>query len=175
VKRILAFSSVVQSGFILMGIINLDANNSWSLIYYLTAYALASIVTFIVVYFVEEQSGSDHLDSFAGLSKSNPVLAVVMSIALISLAGVPLTAGFMSKLYVLRNINSIGFTALMVIALVLAAVSFYYYFKIINAMFSPSGDRRWSVHFSYSAVLVFITIAIIFLGVMPGVLHGFLG
>ena len=175
VKRILAFSSVVQSGFILMGIINLDANNSWSLIYYLTAYALASIVTFIVVYFVEEQAGSDHLDSFAGLSKSNPVLAVVMSIALISLAGVPLTAGFMSKLYVLRNINSIGFTALMVIALVLAAVSFYYYFKIINAMFSPSGDRRWSVHFSYSAVLVFITIAIIFLGVMPGVLHGFLG
>ena len=139
-------------------------------LFYLSAYCLASIVTFMVTYFVEEQSGTDHIHSFACLSKSNPILAVVMTVALISLAGVPLTAGFMSKLFVLKNANNIGLTSLVVISLILAVVSFYYYFKVINAMYSASGDQKFKIPALYQILLVCFSVALILLGIAPSLL-----
>ena len=170
IKRMLAYSSVVQAGFILMGFLNFKEETSWMVLFYLSAYCLASIVTFMVTYFVEEQSGTDHIHSFAGLSKSNPILAVVMTVALISLAGVPLTAGFMSKLFVLKNANNIGLTSLVVISLILAVVSFYYYFKVINAMYSASGDQKFKIPALYQILLVCFSVALILLGIAPSLL-----
>lgn len=170
VKRILAFSSVVQSGFILIAFMSMNKQSAWVIGLYLISYALASIISFAVVYFVEQESGSDHLDSFAGLSKSNPLLAIVMTVALVSLAGVPLTAGFMSKLLVLQHANQVGISSLAVIALILAAIGFYYYFKIINAMFSQSADKSWHVTNLYKSVLIILTISIIVIGIYPNLL-----
>ena len=174
VKRMLAYSSVVQAGFILMGFLNFREETSWMVLFYLSAYCLASIVTFMVTYFVEEQSGTDHIHSFAGLSKSNPILAVVMTVALISLAGVPLTAGFMSKLFVLKNANIVGLTSLVVISLILAVVSFYYYFKVINAMYSASGDQKFKIPALYQILLVCFSVALILLGIAPSLLKAVL-
>ncbi|MBK9961026.1 MAG: NADH-quinone oxidoreductase subunit N [Saprospiraceae bacterium] len=167
-KRLLSYSSIVQAGFILIGFLQLKQEDSWPIIYYLIAYCLASLICFFVCYFVENQNGSDHIDEFEGLFFSNPVLAVVMTIALISLGGGPLTAGFMAKLFVLNHAASVGSIALVVMALVLAVVSMYYYFKIINRMFTKkSVSTVWSVSWTYQSVLIILSILTFVAGILP--------
>jgi NADH-quinone oxidoreductase subunit N len=167
VKRLLAYSGIVQAGFILFAFLQLNNDSIWFIIYYLLAYTLSSIVTFIIVHFVEEQSGSDAVDSFAGLSRSNPGLALFMTIALISLAGGPLTAGFIAKLYVLNQAIANGFASLVVIAVLCTLMSVYYYYKIINAMYSKSADSRWHTPWVYKSILVVFLLITIAAGIVP--------
>jgi NADH-quinone oxidoreductase subunit N len=168
VKRLLAYSSVVQAGFILIGFLQLKQEDSWPILYYLVAYCLASLVCFFVCYFVENKKGSDHIDEFEGLFYANPVLAVVMTIALISLGGGPLTAGFMAKLFVLNHAASVGSIALVVMALVFAVTSMYYYFKIINRMFTRNSEQAvWSVSWTYQGVLILLSILTFIAGILP--------
>ncbi|MBK6545512.1 MAG: NADH-quinone oxidoreductase subunit N [Saprospiraceae bacterium] len=167
VKRLLAYSGIVQAGFILMGFLQLDANSEWPIFFYFIAYTLASLVAFIVVHFVEVQSGSDDIDSFAGLSKSNPSLAIFMTLALISLAGGPLTAGFIAKLLMLNQAIQSGFSALVIIAVICTLMSVYYYYKIVNSMFSKSGDSRWSIPFIYNGLLLIFIIITFAAGIVP--------
>ncbi len=173
-KRLLAYSGIVQAGFILMGFIELQAGQEWPILYYFVAYVLASLVCFIVVHYVETNSGSDDLDSFAGLSKSNPTLAWVMTIALVSLAGGPLTAGFVGKISMLEHAIQHGFSTLVVIAVICTLLSVYYYYKIVNAMFSPSGDQKWSISIYHSGLLILITLVTIAAGIVPELLNQWL-
>lgn len=167
VKRILAYSGIVQAGFILIAVLKITPQTEKILIYYLIAYGAASLITFLITHFVERQSGSDYLDSFGGLLKANPLLGILMIIALISLGGGPLTAGFMAKFLVLREAVGLGFLSLVFVALVAAVISVYYYFKIINAIASPSGDHSWSVSWRYNSVLLVLTLILIFFGIAP--------
>jgi len=174
VKRLFAYSGIVQSGFILMGFLYQSAYVDWTMLFYFIAYASASLVGFIVIHFVEAQSGSDSLDSFAGLSKSNPGLALVLSISLISLAGGPLTAGFMAKIFILSQSIQNNFTALAMVAVISAVVSMYYYYKVINAIYSKSSDQPWSVSIYYRGLLYVFTIITLVAGLLPSVLIGLL-
>ena len=167
VKRILAYSGIVQAGFILIAVLKITPQTEKILIYYLIAYGAASLITFLITHFVERQSGSDHLDSFGGLLKANPLLGILMIIALISLGGGPLTAGFMAKFLVLREAVGLGYLSLAFVALVAAVISVYYYFKIINAIASPSGDHSWSVSWRYNSVLLVLTLILILFGIAP--------
>lgn len=168
-KRLLAYSGIVQAGFILMAFIQFEPGSEVPVLYYFMAYVLASVVCFVVIHFVEEQSGTDDIDSFAGLAKSNPVLAVTMTIALISLAGGPLTSGFVAKIYMLMNAIDHGFASLVVVAVVCTLLSVYYYYKIINAMYSGSADQKWNIHWSYQLVLLLATIITLIAGIVPSV------
>jgi len=174
VKRLFAYSGIVQSGFILMGFLYQSAYVDWTMLFYFIAYASASLVGFIVIHFVEAQSGSDSLDSFAGLSKSNPGLALVLSISLISLAGGPLTAGFMAKIFILSQSIQNNFKALAMVAVISAVVSMYYYYKVINAIYSKSSDQPWSVSIYYRGLLYVFTIITLVAGLLPSVLIGLL-
>ncbi|MDQ3143231.1 MAG: NADH-quinone oxidoreductase subunit N [Bacteroidota bacterium] len=167
VKKLLTYSGIVQSGFILLGFININSGNDHSLMYYLIAYALASVVCFLIVHFVEVQSGNDHIDSFNGLFRSNPVLGVLMTVSLISLAGIPLTAGFMAKLFILNHAANMGFISLAVISLILAVISMFYYFRLINAIYSKSADQSWQIPVLYRGILILICVAILFVGIQP--------
>ncbi len=168
VKRLLAYSGIVQAGFILFGFIHLTGDTAWVVIYYLLAYTLSSLVCFIIVHFVEEQSGSDDIDSFTGLASSNPTLAILMTLALISLAGGPLTAGFIAKLFVLNQAVVYGFASLVVVAVISTLMSVYYYYKIINAMFSQSADQKWNTPLIYKGILLIFILITISAGVVPG-------
>jgi NADH-quinone oxidoreductase subunit N len=169
VKRLLAYSGIVQAGFILFGFIHLSGDSAWVIIYYLLAYTLSSLVSFIIVYFVEEQGGSDDIDSFAGLAFSNPGLAILMTFSMISLAGGPLTAGFIAKLFVLNNAVEYGFVSLVVVAVICTLMSVYYYYKIINAMFTKSADQKWSTPVLYTGLLTLFIIITLAAGILPTV------
>ncbi|HEX5625037.1 MAG TPA: NADH-quinone oxidoreductase subunit N [Saprospiraceae bacterium] len=167
VKRLLAYSGIVQAGFILIGFIQLNGEQLWPLLFYFMAYSLASLVCFLVIHFVEGQSGTDDIDSFGGLAYSNPSLAAMMTIALISLAGGPLTAGFMAKIFMLNHAIQNGYTALVIVAVITTLMSFYYYYKIINAMFTHSGDQAWRTPFLYRGIMALLIVITLAAGVFP--------
>ncbi|MBK8954801.1 MAG: NADH-quinone oxidoreductase subunit N [Saprospiraceae bacterium] len=174
VKRLLAYSGIVQAGFILMGFIQLKPGDDWAILYYFIAYVLASVVSFTVVHFVEEQSGSDDLNAFAGLYRSNPTLAVVMTIALISLAGGPFTSGFVAKIFMLNQAITHGYAALVVVAVICTILSVYYYYKIINAMFSGSADQKFSLSPLHSGMLILFSLVTLAAGIIPTYFVGLL-
>lgn len=168
VKRLLAYSGTVQAGFILLAFIQIKAEQSWMVIYYLIAYVLASLASFFVIYFVESRKGSDEISEFRGLYFQNPILAVVFTIALISLGGGPLTAGFMAKLFVLSHASDAGAIALVVIALVFAVISMYYYFKVVNQFFIKEPESgSWSLNWTFNGLLVILSAATLIVGTFP--------
>ncbi|MBK9107106.1 MAG: NADH-quinone oxidoreductase subunit N [Saprospiraceae bacterium] len=167
VKRLLAYSGVVQAGFILLGFIQLKPGDESLILYYFIAYMLASLAAFVVVYFVEEQYGSDDLNAFTGLYKSNPILAFVMTAALISLAGGPFTSGFVAKIFMLNQAITHGYAALVVIAVICTLLSVYYYYKIVNAMYSKSADQKFTISPLHSGILLVFSLVTLAAGIIP--------
>src|ERR1700744_1154253 len=102
-KRMLAFSSISHAGYLLFAIVALGATSANSVFIYSTAYSIASIIAFGALILVQQQSGSDNFDTFNGLAKRNPFLALVLTISMLSLAGIPLTAGFIRKFFMFTS------------------------------------------------------------------------
>ncbi|MBP8725115.1 MAG: NADH-quinone oxidoreductase subunit N [Saprospiraceae bacterium] len=174
VKRLLAYSGIVQAGFILMGFISLRPGEEWPVLFYFIAYVLASVVCFVVVHFVESREGTDALDAFRGLGQRNPILAGTMTLALISLAGGPFTSGFVAKLYVLNQAVANGYAALAVVAVVCTLMSVYYYYKVINAIYSKSADQALPIEPVYSGLLILFTLITLAAGILPSFFTGLL-
>lgn len=167
VKRMLAYSSISHAGFLLMAVI---ANNAVSIEYYAAAYSIASIAAFTVLLAVVNYTGGDSVDHFNGLGKRSPLLAITMAVALLSLAGIPPTAGFFAKYYVFNAMISAGHPWLVVFAVVMSLVGVYYYFRILIAMFfreSTVEEKSPKVSEPHQALLFFAALAIIALGLMP--------
>jgi NADH-quinone oxidoreductase subunit N len=136
VKRMLAYSSIAQAGFMLFAVLSVNALGKQSIIVYAVAYSVATIGLFAVLLKLKDYT----YDGFNGLAKSNPLLAAVTAIFIFSLAGIPLTGGFMAKYYVLSAVMTHGNTMwLIIFALLMAAVSVYYYFRVIWAMYFKTG------------------------------------
>src|SRR5260370_31007245 len=133
-KRMLAFSSISHAGYLLFAIVALGASSANSVFIYSTAYSIASIIAFAALILVQQQSGSDNFESFNGLSKKNPFLALVLTIAMLSLAGIPLTAGFIGKFFMFSSALSQYQLFLVVLAVINAIISIVYYFSVILAM-----------------------------------------
>lgn len=151
VKRLLAYSSIAQAGYVLVPVAAMGAVSSESAIYqglssivfYLTAYALMTIGAFTVYSVVADARLSSHVDAFNGLYRRSPWLASAMAVFLLSLAGIPLTAGFFGKFLIFLVAFNTGQYWLGVILFATSVVAFYYYFGILRAMFTrePIGDR----------------------------------
>jgi len=165
VKRMLAYSSVVQAGFMMFALFQIDEESKNALLFYTVSYGLSSIVLFYAL----TQVKNDDYKSFNGLAKRAPVLAFANTIALLSLGGIPLTAGFMAKFMVLSSaMNEPSNLVLIVIALVLAVVSIYYYIKLVIAMYFKKGSKKEiKLKGSTQFLLILGTIATIALGVYP--------
>src|SRR6201991_991656 len=168
-KRMLAFSSISHAGYLLFAIVALGASSANSVFLYSTAYSIASIIAFGALILVQQQSGSDNFDSFNGLAKKNPFLALVLTVAMLSLAGIPLTAGFIGKFFVFSGAVAKLHIWLVVIAVVNAIISIFYYFRVIVAMYFRSADRTEMVIPGYfNVVLALSAIITIVIGVYPG-------
>jgi NADH-quinone oxidoreductase subunit N len=140
-KRLLAFSSISQVGFILVGISGSSQAGSASVIYFLFIYILSNLGAFGVVAFISALTGKESIDDYKGLYTTNPLLSWVLAIALFSLAGIPPTAGFFGKFFLLMAGAGRGNYELIVIAAINMVVALYYYLRVIKAIFMESNER----------------------------------
>ncbi|MDQ6610320.1 MAG: NADH-quinone oxidoreductase subunit N [Bacteroidota bacterium] len=167
VKRMLAYSSIAQAGFMMLAIYSLTAEAKEGLLLYGAAYSLATISIFAVLIKMKDYT----FEGFNGLAKQQPLIAGTLVIFLLSLAGIPLTAGFLSKFLMLKATVAAGNVWLAIFAVLMAAVSVYYYFRLIQAMYFKEGTANMmeiSAEFKYTLVTVAgVTIA---LGLFPNLL-----
>ena len=167
-KRMLAFSSISHAGYLLFAIVALGASSANSVFIYATAYSIASIIAFAALILVQQQSGSDNFESFNGLSKKNPFLALVLTIAMLSLAGIPLTAGFIGKFFMFSSALSQYQVWMVVLAVVNAIISIFYYFRVIVAMYFRTAEtNEVQIPAYYKFVLGFSALITIIIGVYP--------
>ncbi len=168
VKRMLAYSSIAQAGFMLFALFAVNDIAKEGLLLYAAAYSLATIGIFAVLAKMDDMT----LEGFNGLSKSQPLIAALLAIFLLSLAGIPLTAGFFAKFYMLSAIVKTGkFLGLAVIGVLFAAISAYYYFKVIQAMYFKDGNILFSpVTSRFKYLLLFVAVIIVVLGIYPNAL-----
>ncbi len=140
-KRLMAFSSISQAGYIMLGVISGTAQGMSSLVYYVLIYLFANLAIFTVITIVALRAHKFTLEDYNGLYNTNPKLAFLMTLALFSLAGIPPFAGFFSKFFIFAAAFQSGFHLLVFIALVNTVLSLYYYLKIVKAMYINKSDE----------------------------------
>lgn len=173
-KRMLAYSSVSHVGYIAMALIALDNASVFNMLFYLTSYALATLLIFTVYMRVKDHAGHEGISGFNGLGKTQPGMAFAMILGIISLAGIPPTAGFFGKYFLFANVFS-DYPWLVVLAIVNSTISIYYYFKVVIAMYftEPSGEPVKCLPVMNTAVVVICSLGIISLGIFSGFLNIF--
>jgi NADH-quinone oxidoreductase subunit N len=168
VKRMLAYSSIAQAGFMMLALLALNTDAKEGLLLYLAAYSFATIGVFAVLIKMTDYTFS----GFDGLARHEPLLAGVTTVFLLSLAGIPLTAGFLAKFYMLKaTLAAGGYLWLAIFAVLMAAVSVYYYFRVIQAMYFREGAApaiRTTAAFRWS--LVALAALVVLLGIWPDLL-----
>jgi NADH-quinone oxidoreductase subunit N len=167
VKRMLAYSSIAQAGFMLLALFAMNTAAKEGILLYAAAYSLATIGIFAVLGRMNDYT----FEGFNGLAKQQPLLALATTICLLSLAGIPLTAGFLAKFYMIKAAMGTGTHFWLVIfAVLMAAVSVYYYFRVIQAMYFKEGNANIVVNNGFKATMVIVALLIILLGLFPNML-----
>jgi len=169
VKRMLAYSSISHAAFMLMAILAINAKFSVpSILYYTLAYSIGSISSFTVLYHVSK-NGDESFEAFNGLAKRNPMIALGMLIAMLSLAGIPVTAGFFAKYFVFTTLIASPYKWLLILAILTSCVGVYYYFKVIIAMYfkKPHTEEPVAFESSHAMLLAITTAVTIILGLLP--------
>jgi NADH-quinone oxidoreductase subunit N len=175
VKRMLAYSSIAQAGFMLLAVFALNDKAKEGILLYTVAYSLATIGIFGVLTKMEDYT----IDGFNGLAKSQPIMALTATIFLLSLTGIPLTAGFQSKFFMLMAAVQNGHQIwIVVVAVLFAAISAYYYFRVIQAMYFKEGNENTiqttAISKPFQFMLVLISIMILIIGIYPEIIIGWM-
>jgi NADH-quinone oxidoreductase subunit N len=182
VKRMLAFSTIAQMGFVLIGLMagvagghtHGAANAYGSAMFYVVSYVLTTLATFgVILILAREGFESDEIDDFAGLNQRNPALAAVLAVALFSLAGIPPMVGFYAKLAVLQSLIASGQSVdigLAVFAVMMSLIGAFYYLRLVKVMYfdAPLTAVRLEMTGESRVVLMFNGLAILGLGILPG-------
>jgi len=165
VKRMLAYSSIAQAGFMMFTIFAINDMAKQGMLLYAAAYCLATIGIFSVLVKMSDFT----FEGFNGFAKKQPLLAFVLTVCLLSLAGIPLTAGFFAKYFVLAAAVKTGtYLWLVIFAVVMAAISVYYYFRLIQAMYFKEGEgQEVETTPLFNGVMISIAVLILLLGVLP--------
>ena len=140
IKRFLAFSSIAQVGFILVGISSNSASGTTSVVYFILIYIFSNLAAFGVAAAIAAKANRENIDDYKGLYQSNPFLSGVLALALFSLAGIPPTAGFFGKLFLLTAGASKGSYLFIIIAALNMIISLYYYLRVIRSVFMDKND-----------------------------------
>ena len=171
-KRFLAFSSISQAGYIMLGIIAVNVMGMSSMIYYVLVYIFSNLAAFGVIAAIERQTGKVTMDDYNGLFKTNPWLAFTMMLAMFSLGGIPPFAGFFSKFFIFVGAchqGSVAIYALVLIALVNTIISLYYYLLVVKAMFLRQDDcviPTIKSHWTERLGLILCVAGVIFIGLI---------
>ena len=164
-KRLLAYSSIAHAGYLLIGVVCFDVR---AISFYLVAYLLMTLMSFAVLVIVAQQTG-DEISDFDGLAKRSPFLAFAMLIGMVSLAGVPFTAGFLGKFFIFYAAVLQRQIALVVVGVITVGCGFYYYLKVVRAMYWQSNNEidRIPVNGLSRVAISALIIATIWLGIYP--------
>ena len=141
IKRFLAFSSITQAGFILLGIIGQSQLGMTTVVYFVLVYIFSNLGAFGVAAIISSKTGKESIDDYDGLYRTNPMLSLTMMLALFSLAGIPPIAGFFGKFFLFAAAAKQGMYILVFIAVLNTIISLYYYLLVVKAMFLNHSDR----------------------------------
>ncbi len=141
IKRFLAFSSISQAGYLALGIISGTAFGMTTMIYYIFVYVFSNLAAFGVISSIENKTGKVNISDYKGLYSTNPKLSFIMMLAMFSLGGIPIFAGFFSKFFIFAAALEKGFYVLVLIAVINTIISLYYYLLVVKAMFIDSSDN----------------------------------
>ncbi|RZK93397.1 MAG: NADH-quinone oxidoreductase subunit N, partial [Hymenobacter sp.] len=181
-KRMLAYSSVSHAGYLLLGLVagrgQLSGPAAQGIFFYSLAYSIATVAAFGVLKLVSDQRQREDYAGLAGLARTNPLLAFVMTVAMLSLGGIPLTGGFFGKFFIFTAVVAQGYIWLVVFAVLMSMVGIYYYLRPVIAMYMRpaelGADAPIVVDGFQSATLVLLAIMTLVLGILPGFLSGIL-
>jgi NADH-quinone oxidoreductase subunit N len=177
-KRMLAYSSISHAGYLLIALTSMTKQTENSILFYSMAYSVATICAFGVLIPVSREKSlegrpKETYEAFNGLAKNNPLLAFVLTVSMLSLAGIPLTAGFWGKFFVFSSAVERGLVWLLVIAVLMSAVGIYYYFRVIIAAYMKEGDTaKIRIAPFYQIVLITATVITLLFGLAPGLFEG---
>jgi len=169
IKRMLAYSSIAQAGYMLIGFVVGDASGQEAVLYYLLAYALMNLGAFGCVILVSNSIKSDAIEDYAGLHKRDPVTSFMLSIFLLSLVGVPPLAGFWGKFLVFTAAIQSKFVLLAIVGVVNSVIAAFYYMRVIKCMYldepkaKEAEPRSWSLQLALAVVMAGVLIAGIYM------------
>ncbi len=172
-KRLLAYSSVVHMGTLLVGLICQSAEGNVATVFYLVAYVITSFGAFAVIASLADERGEPmHFDQWRGLGYRHPIRCAVLSLFLLSLAGLPATAGFMAKLVIFQAALHSGFTGLVLVGIFASLISFAFYLRVILVLYQSQNETSsWHPGSAMEhAVLTVCASAVLLLGLFPGIL-----
>ncbi|WP_164111495.1 MULTISPECIES: NADH-quinone oxidoreductase subunit N [Sphingobacterium] len=169
-KRMLAYSSISHAGYMLFAIVALGASSTSSIFTYAIAYSLSSVAAFAGLILVKRAKGTDQFMAFNGLGKTNPFLSFVITIAMLSLAGIPLTAGFIGKFMMFSTVMQDYHIVLLLLAVVNAAMGVYYYLRVVVHMYFKTAEHEEeaiALPWSFKIVLATTVVFTLVIGLYP--------
>ncbi len=169
VKRLLAYSSIGQVGYMLMGITALSQAVSSALLLHMAGYVITNLAAFTAIIAYHNETSAEEIHGFRGMSDRSPLLAAILAAALFSLAGMPLFAGFLTKFIFFQSVADNGYYWLAVLAVVASFISLYYYLYVIREMYVTEAEdkSRFRVPLLMQGAGVVLTIGVLFVGLYP--------
>jgi NADH-quinone oxidoreductase subunit N len=181
IKRLLGYSSIAQAGYLLVGLATVgvapieNTVGATSVAFFLASYALTNLGAFIAIIAITNKLGSDNIDDFSGMVKRAPGLTLALSLALISLIGMPPAAGFLAKFFIFSGAVQNGLLWLVVIAVFNSVISAYYYLRVVKVMWfgAPASEEKIPSSGALRVSLVLCCLGILALGIVPALVMGF--
>ncbi|MEE9543677.1 MAG: NADH-quinone oxidoreductase subunit N [Thermodesulfobacteriota bacterium] len=171
IVRMLAYSSIAHAGIIIMGLLAFNETGISGILYYLLAYAFMNMGIFtLVALFVRSDKRGENISDYKGLAREHPILAALMTLFLLSLAGVPPTGGFVAKFFILASAIEAQYYSLAIIGIIATAIALFFYAKVIFYIYMKEADEGASMPgpcFSYKVVLFFTAAGTVILGIYP--------
>ncbi len=178
IKRLLAWSAIAHAGYLLIGLLSAPDSmvQGQPVFFYLVPYALMNCGAFLLAIYLENGSGSYDLEHYKGLVSNHPFAALLMTIFMLALAGIPPTAGFIGKFYIFSAAVETGHIPLTIIAVLFALISVFYYMRVVVYMYFHSGEERSiKLPAGVTVAVTLAAVAVLVLGVLPGLLLRFTG
>ncbi len=183
VRRLLAYSAIAHAGYMLLGLafFSFSPRSAQAILYYILTYGLTTVGAFGVIAVVERATGSDKMDAFLGLSKRSPLLAAVLLVLFLSLAGIPPLVGFWAKFNLFAAVLGVSHSGvalgLVILAVAMSAVSLYYYLQVLKRAYVMPAvhETPIAVHPVTMFVLLVIALGVIYLGCFPATLQNWIG
>ncbi len=167
IKRLLAYSSIAHAGYALIGVVAISSLGAASMVFYLIAYVVTNLAAFGIVVMFAQTAGSDEIESYAGLSRRSPGLALALLVAMLSLAGMPPLAGFVAKFYIFAAAVESGLIWLAFVGVLNAIIGLYYYLVVLKVVYlyrSEEDDRPVAIPRAAGIALAVCSIAIVLIG-----------
>lgn len=172
-KRMMAYSGISHAGFMIMDLVS-NGGGVNTILYYAAAYSFASLAAFSVILAISHNKKDENIENIFGLGKRNPLLAIVMACAMMSLGGIPILSGFFAKMFIFESMFESGNTLLAISGIIFSIVAICYYFGVVNVMFTkkPEDDSKLKAPLAYQVVACIAILLNIILGLFPSIITG---